>query len=154
MKAISLWQPWASALFTGLKPDETRSWQLPLWAVDTIIAIHAAKRDTTAERWIWDEIADTSDLEAFRNVGVNNYAGLPRGCIIGTVVFEPSIRLDSMIRRCRTPAQMEWGDYSDGRFAWPVKKAVLFPEPIPYIGRQGFFDWSPPDLRTRELPAP
>ena len=40
MKAISLWQPWASAMALGLKRNETRSWET---LVRGPIAIHAAK---------------------------------------------------------------------------------------------------------------
>lgn len=41
MKAVSLWQPWASAVAEGLKPIETRSWRTSYrgW-----LAIHAARR--------------------------------------------------------------------------------------------------------------
>ncbi len=51
MKAISLWQPWASAI--GPHPEqkhlETRSWQTPYrgW-----LAIHAAKRWTKEQQWV------------------------------------------------------------------------------------------------------
>ena len=43
MKAISLWQPWASAIAIGEKTIETRSWWTPHRGA---LAIHAAKTDT------------------------------------------------------------------------------------------------------------
>lgn len=44
MKAISLWQPWASLIACGAKPFETRSWAPPRELIGQPIAIHAAKK--------------------------------------------------------------------------------------------------------------
>ena len=44
MKAISLWQPWASLIACGVKPYETRSWAPPRELIGQPIAIHAAKK--------------------------------------------------------------------------------------------------------------
>lgn len=44
MKAISLWQPWASLIACGAKPFETRSWAPPRDMIGQPIAIHAAKK--------------------------------------------------------------------------------------------------------------
>ena len=44
MKAISLWQPWASLIACGAKPFETRHWAPPRDLIGQTIAIHAAKK--------------------------------------------------------------------------------------------------------------
>jgi activating signal cointegrator 1 len=44
MKAISLWQPWASLIACGAKLYETRSWAPPRELIGQTIAIHAAKK--------------------------------------------------------------------------------------------------------------
>lgn len=44
MKAISLWQPWASLIACEAKPFETRSWAPPRDLIGQPIAIHAAKK--------------------------------------------------------------------------------------------------------------
>lgn len=44
MKAISLWQPWASLIACGAKPFETRSFAPPRALIGQTIAIHAAKK--------------------------------------------------------------------------------------------------------------
>lgn len=46
MKAISLWQPWATLIATGAKQIETRSWATSYRGP---IAIHAAKRKVRKE---------------------------------------------------------------------------------------------------------
>ena len=47
MRAISLWQPWATAIAVGVKQIETRHWKTDYRGP---IAIHAAKRWTRDER--------------------------------------------------------------------------------------------------------
>lgn len=44
MKAISLWQPWASLIACGAKIYETRDWAPPRNLIGQPIAIHAAKK--------------------------------------------------------------------------------------------------------------
>lgn len=44
MKAISLWQPYASLIACGVKPFETRDWAPPRDLIGQPIAIHAAKK--------------------------------------------------------------------------------------------------------------
>lgn len=44
MKAITLWQPWASLIALEVKTIETRSWPAPASLIGKRIAIHAAAR--------------------------------------------------------------------------------------------------------------
>lgn len=44
MKALTLWQPWASLIALGVKTIETRSWAAPKSLIGQRIAIHASKR--------------------------------------------------------------------------------------------------------------
>ena len=44
MKALTLWQPWASLVIAGAKPYEFRSWSPPRWLIGQRIVIHAAAR--------------------------------------------------------------------------------------------------------------
>lgn len=145
MKAISLWQPWASALFTRLKLDETRSWILPAWAVGVPVAIQAAKKFTFNERSAFEirVIPGSPEHTAFQTIGINTPDDLPLGCIVGEVIFAPAWMIGARSVQDRTYAQREWGDYSAGRFAWPVMAATWFKEPVPCVGRQGFFNWNP-----------
>jgi hypothetical protein len=43
MKAVSLWQPFASLIYTGAKKIETRSWPTNYRGP---LAIHAARKDS------------------------------------------------------------------------------------------------------------
>lgn len=143
MNAISLWQPWASALFVRyedgqlIKPDETRHWPIPRWVIGQTIAIHAAKRDTRDEREFWDDLP-ARDRAAFACIGIREYSELPRGCLIGTLRFTACLRTEDAGVEFGSDAY-SWGNYSAGRYAWRHANGVLLPAPQPCVGRQGFF---------------
>lgn len=50
MKALTLWQPWASLVAEGMKRIETRSWPAPPMLIGERLAIHAAARVPTPGR--------------------------------------------------------------------------------------------------------
>jgi len=131
VKAISLWQPWASLCFTGWKQFETRHWSTfyrgPL-------AIHAAKRPC-------DE-ADGDFLELLvQSFGDDWRSKLPRGAVIGTVRLSECLSTEAF--DADAPERL-CGDWYPGRFAWRFEDQKLFDAPIPALGRQGFFEWDTP----------
>ena len=44
MKALTIWQPWASLIIAGAKPFEFRGWRPPASLIGQRIVIHAAAR--------------------------------------------------------------------------------------------------------------
>ena len=151
MKAISLWQPWASALFTPLKPDETRHWPMPTKLIGEPIAIHASLTDTRETRMYWEDFNTGFNVEeiaqAFERLKIRHYGDFPRGCIIGWCVFGAPLHTSTIAewKDHRSALQRRFGDYSPKRFAWPKQRAELFAKPYPCTGRQGFFDWTKPE---------
>lgn len=152
MRAISLWQPWASAIAAGVKTIETRSWATPYRGP---LAIHAAKRWTAAEEAFWVEhVFDdpkSPNSEAFSRLGIHSCAQLPFGAIVATCELFGCLSTsshpdatDAMLLQAQPKGEDEesWGNYSEGRFAWLLRnvKAIT---PVPCTGRQGFFDWTP-----------
>lgn len=132
MKSLSLWQPWASMLFVKeasgypVKRDETRHWPTNIRGR---IAIHAAKTKEGSKD------IDALDLAPF---GLS-YDTMPFGALIGTVNLVACHNTER-IRSQRTDANLYWGNYGPGRYAFEVKDVKLFPSPLPYRGMQGFFD--------------
>lgn len=128
MKAISLWQPWASFIANGLKPFETRPWAPPKWLVGKRIAIHAAKRPTSKD-----------DREWAAGLGISD---LPFGAIVCTVELRGVFKCheDSLLPQLYPPD--EFGDYSPGRWAWHLVDIERFEPPIPALGARGFWDWA------------
>ena len=123
MKAVSLWQPWASAIPFGLKRIETRGWQTHYRGP---LAIHAAKR------WTRDQIKAAGDK------GLLNGPRLPRGQVIATATLH-SIYPSELLTVCVSPLERSWGDYDPERFGWllvDIRPCV----PFDFKGAQGFFN--------------
>lgn len=136
MKAISLWQPWASAMALGFKKIETRSWSTnyrgPLF-------IHAAKK---VIKWPSLYIQKVFDKTAFQP------DDLPFGQILCQVDL---IDCKKIFIHNQPSGEMErlMGDYTPGRYMWATDNLqTLFP--FPFKGKQGIFD-VPDDLVRERL---
>ena len=128
MKAITLWQPWASLITEGMKTRETRSWQPPASLVGQRIAIHAAKRPMTNEHLTATVVRELLQL------GFGQPSDLPYGAVVCTAVLvrvfpTEGIELDP------------YGDYSRGRFAWEFVGLEKLDPPVPAKGHQRFWEW-------------
>jgi len=49
MKALTIWQPWATLIMVGAKPFEFRGWPATAWLIGEEMAIHAGARKMKAE---------------------------------------------------------------------------------------------------------
>lgn len=134
MKAISLWQPWASAIALGYKTIETRHWQTSHCGP---LAIHAAKRMTRAEQEF---------ITNLRFRGIPMPYELPLGAIVAIAQLDCCQRTEN-VRPHLAGVELLFGNYEPGRFAWRFSNIVALPSPIPYRGAQGFFD-VPDELLT------
>lgn len=105
--------------------------------VGRTFVIHAAKRDTPEEREFWSEISE-DHRQAFAQAGFVEYGDLPRGALIGTVVFYKCLRTEDAGVGVLDDAY-DWGNYGANRFAYQTINRRLFKEPMPFNGRQGIF---------------
>lgn len=135
MKAITLYQPWATLLVLGIKRYETRSWRTLFRGP---IFIHAARKSV--------EVPE--EIRGFM-VGRTGTAveDLPHGAIVGVVNIyncRPIIMAD---RREQSMTELLLGDWTSGRWLWLCHSHLVI-EPIPCKGRQRI--WSiPNELRDR-----
>lgn len=167
MKALSLWNPWATLLVSGRKRVETRGW--PMHHRGPLL-IHAAKKwDIHLQAICLDEpfrqcLAEfgvppaphtwTSADMAARKAGW----GMGFGAVVGRVDVVDCYRTEQVStgrydapprrgsglpgHRCLVISGTEeaFGDYSAGRFAFLCENPVRFAQPIPFRGAQGLFD--------------
>lgn len=155
VKAISLWQPHASAVAVGAKLIETRHWATNYRGP---IAIHAAKRKVVEELLYY--LSCNHWIGALHSLGWRQGKegmadwGLPFQAIVATANLVDCKRttafteeeLNSLRRpsgavddaHAWTEAQM--GDFSEGRFGWVLADVKPLTRPIPYRGRQGLFE--------------
>lgn len=131
--AISLWQPWASLIFTGDKLHETRAYPPPAKHLGQRVAIHAAKRMPHD-----DDLTVGLQLLLERNWGAQGAwrDQLPRGVLLGTAVLVEAIRTD---HRHPGPVDLVCGDWSYGRWAWQLGDVQPLAQPVPWTGKQGWF---------------
>lgn len=136
MKALTLTQPWASLVILDVKQWETRGWRPRGIELGERIAIHAAKGWTRADRDFAFDLAALDILPQSRYAEPDT--ALPRGAILGTVVFTG----------CRPTRSMEvgdleqiLGDFSTGRWAWGLALPREYASPIPARGALGLWDW-------------
>ncbi|BAQ16961.1 hypothetical protein [Methyloceanibacter caenitepidi] len=164
MKALTIYQPWASLVLIGAKPYEFRKWNFidrpgGRALLNKRIVIHAASRPVHD-----DEVADllrklavaeqrgaSQDLDhgtalkvdLARTLLTRVYAAhshvpiLPLRCGLGTAV----------LGRPRRPEALFGGSVADSKrfdqhvWAWPLSDVQPFDAPIPARGQQGFWDW-------------
>lgn len=125
MKALTLWQPWASLITHGPKRIENRTW-FPRWILNQRIAIHAGKR---FDRETWEDYR-----EDFIYPYGSSVDEIPRGAILGSAIVIGCVYPDSE-EASRWPAY-----YNPGSLGWKLDSVVALPEPIPCRGAQGLWD--------------
>lgn len=130
--AISLWQPWASLWISGVKIHETRDWSYPSKYDGVRIAVHAAKK-----RIPNGQLGDDLHKLCLRLWGPTYFARLPFGAVIGTIELGGSVKGAAP----RDDDDAVSGFFGPERYAWLGRHPLAFDEPIPTIGRQGFFEF-------------
>lgn len=151
MKALTIWQPWASLIILGHKPYEFRKWSAHRIFVGQRIAIHAGARPAKKK-----EIADLIDqmqgndawLTGLRSEALpwlKNWHADPdcmfRSAVVGTAVLGEPVSADAINHEFGGPVNDS--DRSDhALYAWPMLDIEAFQPPIPAKGAQGFWNWN------------
>lgn len=151
MRALTVYQPYASLIVLGLKPVENRSWQ-PRPA-HTAVLIGPHQRVAAGER-IAIHAAKTAadDRVAWAALGGEP---APRGAVIGSVTIVETHRPDECRRtvgycpRCHDSTDDHDCDVGARRYCsphadpnachWTFADPAALPEPVPMRGRQGLW---------------
>lgn len=129
MKALTLWQPWASLIAWGEKQYETRSWGT---AYRGDLAIHAGKH---LERHpsFWHELYSKYDL-----------INVPRGMVVAVARLETVILMNTRLIAKISDKEYSVGTWEIGRWAWLFMDIRPLEKPIPAKGMQGLWEWNGP----------
>ena len=128
MRALTIHQPWASAIALGTKKIEMRSWATRYRGP---LLIHAGRKKLSPEGIA---LAGVEKM-----LGRFNADRIPFGALIAIaelVDCQPTEEL----ALTRHPIEGYWGDFSPGRFGLILKDVRAFAEPIGYRGSQGLFN--------------
>lgn len=148
MKAISLWQPWASAIAVGAKRYETRGW--PAVAGGTLysgwLAICASKRTKEPKedggeelRDVWLQLCanEPDSSERFIAAGFSVWENIPLGAVVAVGWLKASHRTEKLQVSAE---ENNWGGFGPGRFAWEFSEVWRLNMPLPVRGEQKLFD--------------
>lgn len=142
MKALTLWQPWASLVALRVKLYETRCWTTRYRGP---LAIHAAAKTPTfldASRHTEQFITELADVMNVRISSVDDaVAKLPRAAVL-CIVDLGAIEETSRVREILCERELIFGNYEDGRYAWPMEMLENLETPIPAKGNRLLWNWS------------
>ena len=136
MKALTLWQPWATFVAHGLKTVETRSW------------------DTRYRGWLAIHAAAQMPAVIVKACRGGRFAGwleklgytvetLPRGVVVCKADLITTFQTTA---ECTVSSfEYQFGDYTPGRFGWAFGVIVRYVEPVKARGQMGLWDWIEPD---------
>lgn len=164
MKAITLWQPWASLIAIKAKPYEFRGWIFPIRMLGERVAIHAGARKVQGAE-VRDLLSRLDNprktpclvaasarpflervLQGLADKGApllgEEPFTLPLSAIVCTAVLGEPKAGDECAREFGYA-----GNDSDRdehfNWGWPMRDVEPVVPPVPVRGAQGFWKWSP-----------
>ncbi len=131
MKALSLWQPWASLIAAGVKRFETRGWPTTYRGP---LAIHASK---TIVLDLTPDLASLCD----QTFGTEWAETLPAGRVIAVCDLVDCVST-TMAWQAEKISNIQFlcGYYAPGRFAFELANVRALKSPVPLRGRQKLFN--------------
>lgn len=150
MKALSLWQPWASLIFGQIRPNLFKRWETRSWYMGYRgpLLVHAAQK----------HFSEHDSRQLFRSMILHDYFYtwwyLPYGAIVGRVNVVACLPTDEPEILNLPLEQLRLGDFGEGRYAIKLENPALFEKPISYRGRQGLFNVPDELVAQHELEVP
>lgn len=134
MKAISLWQPWASLIAIKAKKVETRAWytsyrgELLICAAKTMNSMY---RDYYYSLPVIPMISETEPVPL---------EDLPRGKAVAKVQLIDCVKITRRLIDKTPENEKLVGDWKVDRFAFILDEIQAFKEPFYVKGQQGLFE--------------
>ena len=157
MKALTIWQPWASLILLGAKPYEFRGWQAHRSIIGQRIAIHAGQRQirkSEAEDILkrlasdnaWDTGLVKEQAEPFLKDFLSGKVIVPKSAIICTAVLGDPVNAYEIIKEFGGPVN-DSDRMEHANWAWPLSEIEICMPPVPMRGMQGFWNVNEGELR-------
>ncbi|MEM6399813.1 MAG: DNA N-6-adenine-methyltransferase [Cyanobacteria bacterium P01_D01_bin.116] len=132
LKAISLWQPWASLITLGLKHYETRSWKTKYRG--KLLICSTAKNSKHYREYL--KVKDKLQLPPW------DETNFPHGCVIAICDLVDCIEITSDFINQQSQTEILCGDWQVGRYAWKLENIQPITEPFAVKGKQRLFNVS------------
>lgn len=145
MKALTLWQPWATLLAHGRKRIETRSWRPRYVREPFYLAVHASSYWSKALHGMTCQEPFRSELA---QCGVRVVDQMSMSAVVGVVRVLQCVQTVEIAEGGRfagllTEKEGKFGDYTPGRWGWVCDQFLPFPEPVPCKGQRFLWEWKP-----------
>ncbi len=153
MKAISLWQPWASLVPCRAKGYETRSWPAPQGLVGQDLVICAAKNTKAVKELLSAQVGQMAALQEIcvQRGLLQRYADViyttealyaAMGHVLAVVNLRCCFQMteESIAHHEISPAEKAVGGWTPGRWAWGLGGVRVLTVPVPVLGRQGVWN--------------
>ncbi len=134
MKAITLYQPWATLWVLGLKKDETRSWATKFRGT---LAVQASTSLPARNQALMFQEPFFSALKAEPYFDMEGT--LPTGVIVGTVDLRICLRI--LPGQVIPYPESAFGDYRAGRFRWVGENHSRWAVRPRAKGKLGIWEW-------------
>lgn len=155
MKAISLWQPWATLIALGEKRIETRGRKINHQGP---LAIHAARRWAPDQSTLLQAEPFRSRL-AYHGITAGNVVNdlMPRGAIVAVVDLDAVWTVESLVSDEgqwfehgveRGVNEFEFGNYARGRYGYVLRHIKRLLRPVPCRGMQAMPFTVPPEVEA------
>lgn len=155
MKALTIWQPWASLIIIGAKPYEFRSWAVPAWLVGKRLGIHAGAR-TPKRKEIVDLLTRMRLPDEAWSTGLKPEIAIP--FLEKALVHPEYLPLSHMLGTALVGASKDGADVAPefggfvndsdrdehANFAWPLTAIEEMVPPRYMKGLQGLWNWGGP----------
>lgn len=178
IRAISLHEPWASAMRLGVKRIETRSWAFPEVCLGVPIAIAATQRREFIKDWHHKvasaeglarvgpsfemrpvgypgEAEGMTAIRALAAVGLRKESDFLPGRVVAVAVFEWARPVEE-VREKISAVERSLGGYVNERadeHRWAMRARVIVPlgQALEAKGSQGFWTWQMPESLVPEM---
>ncbi len=160
MKALTVWQPWASLIAIGAKPYEFRGWRPPTSLIGQRIAIHAGARPMKLLelRDLLNALSDPNTdlptpclhrdhaLPLLQRILDEHSRAIPRFLPLSHVLCTAVVGEPKTGDACAREFGESAGNDSDreGTFnwGWPMLDVQPLTPPAPATGLQGLWNWA------------
>ena len=151
MKAITIWQPWATLIAEGAKQFEFRAWPAPRQLVGQRIAIHAGARPVKMpevkellyrlQRGEPMGIAIGPALTILRD-GMHN--DFPLRSVLCTAILGKPLRDAELAKAIGADWSIDSDRAEHSNWGWPLSDVHRLEPFVPATGAQGFWNWEMP----------
>lgn len=157
MKALTIWQPWASLIMVGAKPYEFRPKSFLRYinapAIGERVIIHSGARPIKPAEVedLLSRLGDKENSTALESAiarqvlerckAAAKCQALPLGCGLGTAVLGTPRNASKLFGGAIADSGRQAADEEAYNWVWPLTLIEPFDAPVPMRGSQGFWKW-------------